>query len=106
MQISTGWLYAAGPDDVYATVNMTVPGQTASSVLEEHFNGTSWSQVTGAPNLTTSTIAPQVTETGTDDAYLAALVGTPAYSGELLHYNGTSWSIMSLSDHLTPTRRA
>jgi hypothetical protein len=91
------WLYAAGPDDVYATVNMTVPGQTASSVLE-HFNGTAWSQVTGAPNLTTGTIALQVSGSGPDNVYVAALVGIPDYSGELLHYNGTSWSVVSLPE--------
>lgn len=87
-------IYAASATDVYADVDVVANG--AILTVLEHFNGSKWSAVTDAPNIsvTGSTVA-EVTGSGPDDVYVSANYNNDQNS-EVLHFNGSAWSAESL----------
>lgn len=88
-------VFDAGPDNVYARVLAVRPDGTLDEFLE-HFDGTAWSFVTGAPNVSpTGSAVLELTGSGPDDVYVYAEYDNNTQD-ELLHYDGTSWSVVSL----------
>jgi hypothetical protein len=87
-------IYAASATDAYAEVDTIGNGSTYQ--ILEHFNGTAWSVVTSAPNISvTGSTVYEVTGSGPDDVYVTANYNNDQNS-EVVHFNGTTWSAESL----------
>jgi membrane protein implicated in regulation of membrane protease activity len=83
-------VYAASATDAYAEV-ATFAGESTDQILE-HFNGTAWSVVTSAPDISvTGSTVYEVTGSGPDDVYVTANYNDDQNS-EVVHFNGTTWS--------------
>jgi hypothetical protein len=92
--VASDEIYAAGPADAYAEVD-TVDNGAIEQILE-HFNGTKWSVVTDAPNISvTGSTVYEVTGSGPDDVYVTANYNNDQNS-EVVHFNGTAWSVESM----------
>jgi hypothetical protein len=87
-------VFAANSSDAYADVDV-LTGSAVQQILE-HFNGTEWSIVTDAPNISVGgSNVNQVTGSGPDDVYVSANYNNDSKS-EVVHFNGTSWSVESM----------
>lgn len=87
-------IYAASATDAYAEV-ATFVNESTDQILE-HFNGTAWSVVTSAPNISvTGSTVYEVTGSGPDDVYVTANYNNDQ-SSEVVHFNGSTWSVESL----------
>lgn len=92
--VASDEIYAASATDAYAEVD-TVDNGAIEQILE-HFNGTKWSLVTNAPNISdTGSTVYEITGSGPDDVYVTANYNNDANS-EVVHFNGTSWSVESM----------
>jgi hypothetical protein len=93
--VATDGIYAASATDAYAEVDTVTSNGGIAEVLER-FNGSDWSVITGAPNISVSgSIAVGVTGSGPDDIYVTANYDNDNKS-EVLHYNGSVWAVESL----------
>lgn len=87
-------VFDAGPNNAYARVLAVNPDGSLDQMLE-HFDGSAWSFVTDAPNISTTGSVVELTGSGPDDVYAYALYDNNSQE-ELVHYDGTSWSVVSL----------
>jgi hypothetical protein len=92
--VASSQIFAASSTDAYAEVDAF--SSTHVREILEHFNGSKWTLVTNAPNISVDgSVVEEVTGSGPDDVYAIAIYDS-GQKWELVHFNGTAWATESL----------